>query len=191
MSMPAGGVVAPGVPAASGGGVRRTGSAGLLVLVALLTMALLASVGFAVWAVARRADAAPAPVSLAMPAYAKDALAEAVPAAERVFSYDYRTFDADVKRGLEVCTGKFADEYRKTTNALRASARNGRSVVRAKVSVSGVVTAAPKRVEVLLFINQYRRNRSIQGEQVDENRVLLVLVPGADGSWLISEASAV
>lgn len=185
---PGAGAPPPGEAVVPGAGGRRL--LGWLITIALLAVALLGSVGLAVWAVGRPVGPAPPQGTEAMPAYAEDALADATAAAERLFSYDYRTFDSDVKRGLEVTTGSFSDDYRKTTDGIRETVRRERTVVRAEVSDSGVAKAGPRRVEVLLFVNQYRRSATISGEKVDENRVVLVMVPVAEQGWLVAAAEA-
>jgi Mce-associated membrane protein len=53
-----------------------------------------------------------------------------------------------------------------------------------------VVTARANRVELLLYLNQYRRNANIDGEKVDQNRVVLTLVP-VKGEWKVTAATAI
>jgi Mce-associated membrane protein len=118
-----------------------------------------------------------------------DALAAATAASQAVFSYDYRSFDASVANGLLFVTGDFAKEYAQTTSELKAAAEKEHAIVRAEVSVAGVVEATPDRVEVLLYVNQYRRNVNITGEKVDQNRVVLTMVPAA-GGWRVAHAVA-
>ncbi|MEV0274059.1 hypothetical protein AB0H43_35250 [Hamadaea sp. NPDC050747] len=119
----------------------------------------------------------------------REALAVAPAAAAAIFSYDYRTFDAAVANGKNFATGTFASEYAKTTTALKDSVVKEQAVVTAQVSASGVIDVAPDRVQVLLFVNQYRRNVNISGEKVDQNRVVLTLVK-VDEAWKVSAASA-
>jgi Mce-associated membrane protein len=121
---------------------------------------------------------------------ARDCLAVAPAAATAIFSYDYRTFDAGVANGRSFTTGTFTDEYAKTTAALKDTAVKEQAVVSAQTSVGGVVDAGPDRVEVLLYVNQYRRNVNISGEKVDQNRVVLTLTR-VDGNWKVSGASAI
>ena len=87
-------------------------------------------------------------------------------------------------------TGGFATEYDQTTAALKATAITEKAVVRAAVSSTGVVSARPGRVELLLFLNQYRRNANIDGEKVDQNRVVLTMVP-VKGEWKVTAAAAI
>jgi Mce-associated membrane protein len=120
----------------------------------------------------------------------RDATAAANTAAQAVFSYDYRTFDASVTNGRTFVTGPFAKEYAQTTSALKAAAQKEQAIVRAQVSAAGVITAAPERVELLVYVNQYRRNVNIVGEKVDQNRVTLTMVR-VNGDWRVSGAAAV
>jgi Mce-associated membrane protein len=121
---------------------------------------------------------------------ATEAMAAAGTAATAIFSYDYRSFDASVANGMRFVTGDFADEYAETTEALRPAAEHEQAVVRAEVSAAGIVEAATDRVEVLLYVNQYRRNVNISSEKVDQNRVVLTLIP-VDGQWRVSHALAI
>ena len=121
---------------------------------------------------------------------ARDSLAIAPAAAAAIFSYDYRTFDASVANGRSFTTGTFTDEYAKTTAALKDTAIKEQAVVSAQTTVGGVIDASPDRVEVLLYVNQYRRNVNISGEKVDQNRVVLTLTR-VDDTWKVSGASAI
>jgi Mce-associated membrane protein len=95
-----------------------------------------------------------------------------------------------VANGKQFITGAFADEYAQTTATLKPAAEKQQAVVRAEVSAAAVVDAGPDQVEVLLYVNQYRRNVNITGEKVDQNRVVLTLVP-VDGRWKVSHALAI
>ncbi|MEV0563710.1 hypothetical protein [Dactylosporangium sp. NPDC050588] len=120
----------------------------------------------------------------------RQSLAAATAAAQAIFSYDYRSFDTSVANARTFVTGQFADEYGRTTAALKPNAVSEQAIVRAAVSASGVVSAGPERVELLLYLNQYRRNTNITGEKVDQNRVVLTMVP-VDGAWKVSNAVAI
>jgi Mce-associated membrane protein len=119
-----------------------------------------------------------------------EALAADSSAATAIFSYDYRSFDASVTNGTQFVTGDFAGEYAETTATLKPAAEAEQAVVRAEVSAAGIVAAGLDQVEVLLYVNQYRRNVNITGEKVDQNRVVLTLVP-VDGQWRVSHALAI
>jgi Mce-associated membrane protein len=117
-------------------------------------------------------------------------LGAATAAAQAIFSYDYRSFDAAVANGKSFTIGDFTTEYAQTTANLKTLAVQQQAVVRAEVSAAGVVDVQPGRVELLLYINQYRRNTAITGEKVDQNRVVLTMVP--DGNTCkVTKAEAI
>ncbi|MFG2057557.1 hypothetical protein ACGFI9_26405 [Micromonospora sp. NPDC048930] len=120
----------------------------------------------------------------------RQALATAPAAAKALFSYDYRTFDDSVANGRTFATGAFAEEYAQTTAALKSTATKQQAVVLAEVSATGVVSADQDRVELLLYLNQYRRNVTTAGEKVDQNRVVLTMVP-VRGEWKVVKATAI
>ena len=107
-------------------------------------------------------------------------LGAATAAAQAIFSYDYKSFDAAVANGKSFTTGDFTNEYAQTTANLKTLAVQQQAVVRAEVSAAGVVDVQPGRVELLLYGNQYRRNTASTGEKVDQNRVVLTMVPDGD-----------
>jgi Mce-associated membrane protein len=119
----------------------------------------------------------------------RQSTAAATAAAQAIFSYDYRSFDTSVANGRSFATGAFADEYAQTTNALKANAVKEQAIVRAAVSATGVVSAGTDRVELLLYLNQYRRNTNVTGEKVDQNRVVLTMTRVA-GEWKVAQATA-
>ena len=150
-----------------------------IVLVALVVFIALA--GAAGWAHHRASQ---------RDAAVRQSLATATAAAQALFSYDYRSFDTSVANAQTFVTGEFAKEYAETTAALKASAISEQAIVRTSVSSTGVVSARADRVELLLFVNQYRRNANITGEKVDQNRVVLTLVP-VGGEWKVTRAIAI
>lgn len=120
----------------------------------------------------------------------RDALAVAPAAAAALFSYDYRTFDASVANGRSFASGGFADEYAKTTASLKDVAVQQQAVVTAQATVAGVIDTSADQVDVLLWVDQYRRNVNITGEKVDQNRVVLTMKL-VGGQWKVTGASAI
>jgi Mce-associated membrane protein len=120
----------------------------------------------------------------------RESTAAATAAAQAIFSYDYRTFDASVANGKSFVTGEFADEYTQTTTSLKSAATAEQAVVHAQVSAIAVINATTDHVELLLYLNQYRRNVNIAGEKVDQNRVVLTMVR-TGGEWKVVKAAAV
>lgn len=162
-------------------GGRRTGGRRLRVVLALAT-ALVAAAGGTAWYAHHRAAAREDAI--------RHALATAAPAAKAIFSYDHRSFEASVANGRGFVTGEFAREYAETTTALKPTAESEQAVVLAEVSATAVVHADADRVELLLYLNQYRRNVNTDGEKVDQNRVVLELTR-VGGEWKVSRATAI
>ncbi len=160
---------------------RRRRGATLLpaLVVAIMLAAIAATLGWQRDRDATRSEAA-----------ARQALAVVPAAAKAIFSYDHRTFDESVANGLSFATAPFAGEYTQTTSALKETAVKQQAVVLAEVSSAGVITAEPGRVELLVYVNQYRRNVNTTGEKVDQNRVVLTLV-AVEGEWRVAKAIAV
>jgi Mce-associated membrane protein len=152
-------------------------------VIALAVAVLVAAVAVGVlWLQTDRADQRSADSRAAMSA--------ATAAAQVIFSYDYRTFDAGVAKAKPYLTGDFAKEYAQTTASLKATAQQEQAVVQAQVSAASVVESTGDHVELLVYLNQYRRNTNITGEKVDQNRVVLTLVR-TGGAWKVSAASAI
>jgi len=136
----------------------------------VMTLAVVASVALAgfVWWEKDQGQQRDATVSMCLSA--------ATPAAQAIFSYDYRNFDASVANAKSFITGGFLAEYTTTTQGLKATAVQAQAVVQAQVSAVGVVDASSTGVDALVYLNQYRRNANITGEKVDQNRLVLTMV---------------
>lgn len=120
----------------------------------------------------------------------RESVAAAEAAARAIFSYDHKGFDAAVNNGKAFTTGDFTREYEQTTSALKPAVLSEQAVVRAEVSAAGVVTSSADQAEILLYVNQYRKNINIDGEKMDQNRIVLTMVRTADG-WKVQAASAI
>ncbi|MGW7008840.1 hypothetical protein ACWGCW_40240, partial [Streptomyces sp. NPDC054933] len=122
---------------------------------------------------------------------------EARKAAPVILSYDYRHLDQDFAAALTHLTGSFRTEYRRTTSTVVApTAKQYQAVVQATVAqpaageeAASVVSAAPDRVVVLLFVNQVTRSTRLTAPRLDLNRVRMTLSRTADG-WRVSAVDA-
>ncbi|MFD8519080.1 hypothetical protein ACFV2D_03555 [Streptomyces capillispiralis] len=125
------------------------------------------------------------------------ALAAAREAAPVVLSYDHRHLDRDFSRALAQLTGDFREEYRRTTKTVVApTAAKYRGTVKATVvappggaPAASVVSAAPDRVVVLLFVNQVTESTQVTGPRLDLNRVRMTLSRTSQG-WKVSAVDA-
>jgi len=120
----------------------------------------------------------------------RESVAAATAAARAIFSYDHKGFDAAVNNGRSFTAGDFTREYEQTTSALREAVLSEQAVVRAEVSAAGVISAEADRVEVLLYVNQFRKNVNIQGEKMDQNRIVLTMAKTPAG-WKVVQAAAI
>ena len=127
-----------------------------------------------------------------------EALAAARKAAPVVLSYDYRHLDRDFVRARALLTGAFRDEYGKTTRTVVGpTAKKYHGVVKATVAAPtdggapavSVVSAAPEKVVVLLFVNQVTRSTQVSGSRLDLNRVRMTLTRTSAG-WKVSAVDA-
>jgi Mce-associated membrane protein len=128
----------------------------------------------------------------------EEALAAAQKAAPVVLSYDYRHLDRDFARARACLTGAFRDQYLKTTKTVVGpTATKYHGVVKATVAAptgggapaASVVSAAPDRVVVLLFVNQVTRSTQVSGSRLDLNRVRMTLTRTPEG-WKVSAVDA-
>ncbi|MFJ8079845.1 hypothetical protein ACIQ6Y_04340 [Streptomyces sp. NPDC096205] len=127
-----------------------------------------------------------------------EALAAARKVAPVVLSYDHRHLDRDFARARALLTGKFREEYGRTTKTVVGpTARKYRGVVRATVvrpagggpPAASVVSASPERAVVLLFVDQVTESTQVTGSRVDLNRVRMTLDRTSDG-WKVSAVDA-
>ncbi len=119
-----------------------------------------------------------------------EATSVAQAAAPVILSYDYRTYDANVARARRYIGGDFAKQYATSTRDLKKNAVKAKAVVRATVAATSVVSATNNTVVVLLYVDQYRQNSNIDGQKVDQNRVLMTLTRSS-GAWLVTKVLAV
>lgn len=121
--------------------------------------------------------------------------------AAALFSYDYRDFDASVENALSHAAGDFADQWKKTAEGLRETAVKEKAQVVASVVDVAVLNANTTYtddagtdysgvVEVLTFMDQKTKNANIEGQKVDQSRVVLMMA-FIDGSWKAVSATAV
>ena len=181
----------PEAPAASGGGSRPGGAVLRLLArprvsrltVVLIGVAVLLAVGVGLlgWDLTRkdaRADARSA---------AQVVAAESM---ETILSYDHAHYDKGVAAAKTLMTGEFARKYSDTVATVRPRVLETESVVQAEVVASSVVSAEPDEVKALLFVNQTTTGKQVQEPRVDLNRVVVTLVRGDDGAWLVSDVDA-
>jgi Mce-associated membrane protein len=121
------------------------------------------------------------------------AVAAAKTAVHSILSYDYRKISQDIAQAKSQTTGLFAQKYATTASRLLSEAKQVRAIVQATVGSSGVVSAAPNQVVVLLFVDQAAVRRT-PGQKspttrIDQSRVR-VTMSRVNGKWLVSDLAA-
>lgn len=129
----------------------------------------------------------------------QEAVGAARAMAPQILSYDHRHLDRDFAEARKNLTGAFRDEYSRTTSRVVApTAKKYKGSVKATVArppgadrdeAVSVVSAAPDKVVVLLFMNQVTESAKISTPRVDLNRVRMTLVRTSDG-WKASAVDA-
>jgi Mce-associated membrane protein len=124
------------------------------------------------------------------PSALSTAPAQAEKAAEQILSYDYADLKADTAAGAAYMTPAYAQTFQRTVDdLLTRSATAQRGVVAAKVMASGVVSAEPGKVTVLLFVDQTSTVKGDKTPQTALNRVLFTMVEQGR-RWLVDDVTA-
>jgi Mce-associated membrane protein len=119
-----------------------------------------------------------------------EAIGTAQSATPALLSYDYKHFDASVQNASRYISGSFLTEYRNNMAALKKQAVKLKAKVTAKVTATGVVSADHDTVVLLVFVDQYRKNSNIDGQKVDQDRVVLTM-KHLDNGWKVAKLIAV
>ena len=153
----------------------------LIVVLSVLALLLAAAVGFLAWDLESMNDQEEARAS---------GQVAAVEHVEKILSYDHASFDEGTAAAERLMTDSFRKEYDDTVTLVREDALSRESVVKAEVVASSVAEASADRVEALVFVNQTTSGADMAKPRVDLNRVVVTLVPGQDGEWLVDGLDA-
>lgn len=111
-------------------------------------------------------------------------------AAAAVLSYDYRHFDADVRRADGYLTGRLRSDYDKLQrSSVGPTARQVHAQVTATVKGVAVTSVSGDAATVLVFVDQLSRNTKIAAPRLDQDRVTMHFTK-VGGRWLVSEFDA-
>jgi Mce-associated membrane protein len=101
-----------------------------------------------------------------------------------IVSTSYHNYDEQVDQATTLMTPEYAEAYRTTAADLKAAFVDARQETAAEVVLSGVVSATPKRVEALLFLDQQVSRDGGATVRVPY-RTLVTMTHTAHG-WLVS-----
>jgi Mce-associated membrane protein len=118
------------------------------------------------------------------------AVSQARTSVEQMLSYNYRTIDGQAARIETLLTGPFKSEFTSAMDTqIKPLAVKNQTVVQAKVSDVGVMSASPSTVRVLVFVNQAKVGADQKTPAVDQNRVIATMSKVGD-RWLVSKVDA-
>ncbi len=165
-------------------------------LTAALALMVLAAAVVVVWLV-RDADGSAADVTSAASPGATTVSAEArsslrhvaADATTRIYSYSWKSLDADKAEARALMTGDMLAQYDRTMAGVGTSSQRDHTVVSAEVVDTAVVTATSSNARVLVFVNRTITGDDLAEPSLDLDRVLVTLVR-ARGEWKVSELDA-
>ncbi|EIU52277.1 hypothetical protein [Mycobacteroides abscessus] len=115
----------------------------------------------------------------------REALAAAQEFANVMINVDSAKLDESSNKTLERSTGDFKQKYSESSTTLRQVMIENKAKATGVVVDSAVKSAAPDKVEVLLFIDQAVSNVAIPDARMDRSRVQITMQK--DGRWLASD----
>jgi Mce-associated membrane protein len=118
------------------------------------------------------------------------AASQARTSVEQMLSYNYKTIDKQAAQIETLLTGSFRSEFTKAMDTdIKPLAVKNQTVVQARVSDVGVMSATPTTVKVLVFVNQAKVGADQKQPAVDQNRVIATMTKVGD-KWLVSKVDA-
>ena len=116
--------------------------------------------------------------------------AQAESAATHVLAYDYKTLQHDADEAKSYMTPDYAQQFQRTVEQLLTEpAGQVRAHVAASVKASGVVSATPAKVDVMMFVDMTSTTTAHREPQTYLNRVVFTMVRSGD-RWLVSDVTA-
>lgn len=178
----------PEPPAGRGDERRRPGLLGSLrLMIALLVLCLVLVATTALgWYRSEHPDDAGSSKDAITSTSAREAgLAAATRLTEKIFSYNWKTFDEDATSSEKVLGPSFRKEYAETIARTRQSAVANQVTQKAEASATSIVSASESRVVALVFMNVSASGKA-GATRVTTSRLLVTLTP-AGGDWRISK----
>lgn len=105
------------------------------------------------------------------------------------YSYSWRSLAYDKAAARRRMTPAMQERYDRTMAGVTTASRRDRTVVRAEVVDTALVTASTTYARVLVFVNQRTSGADLDRPTLDLDRVLVTL-RRADGEWKVDELDA-
>ncbi|HTK61719.1 MAG TPA: hypothetical protein VL595_05050 [Pseudonocardia sp.] len=113
---------------------------------------------------------------------------EMAAAIKTVYSYDYRSLDANRAAAKEVITGQFAQDFDKVFDAVKQLAPKEQAVMTTDVAATGVLQLKDDRARLLMMVDQKGTKAGSQPIGGASAR-LVVVAQKVDGHWKIAEVT--
>ncbi len=110
-------------------------------------------------------------------------------AATKVFSYSHKSLSADKAAARELLTGEMLRQYDNTMAGVVGTSQANKTVVKATVLGSALISVRGDDAKVLVFVNQRTRGTDLDRPLLDLDRVVVTLT-GGSGEWKVSELDA-
>ncbi len=107
---------------------------------------------------------------------------------DALLSYQFSTFDSDLKAAQAGMTDAFRKEYDPTVQEIRSRALAQKRSQQADVVAVAVLDATPDKVRTLVFVNTVSQRANHAKKSIMQNRVTVTMVKQGD-SWLIDDLS--
>ena len=162
--------------AASSSGPRSGVPTWLLVALALLTLALVATTAY-VWS---------RPSDTAVESATRSAQTAAEAATVAILSYDAATLEDDQEAAQAYMTSDYREDYDELFEVIKQNAPETETKVDVEVISSGIVRSGEDRVAVLLFVNRPTTNKQ-QPEPVIYKDQVTVTMERVGDDWLVDD----
>ncbi|MBA9001314.1 hypothetical protein [Thermomonospora cellulosilytica] len=116
----------------------------------------------------------------------KQVMFAAAQAAQDLSSYDYRTVDSDLRRAAAHTTGKFKDEFARTTPQVKANAARQQVVTEGIALKTGVERVDGDEAVAIVFLNQ-ETAKAATAQRLPSQFRLRLTMRKVDGRWLVEK----
>ncbi|WP_119728421.1 hypothetical protein [Thermomonospora amylolytica] len=116
----------------------------------------------------------------------KQVMFAAAQAAQDLSSYDYRTVDSDLRRAAAHTTGKFRDEFARTTPQVKANAARQQVVTEGIALKTGVERVDGDEAVAIVFLNQ-ETAKAATAQRLPSQFRLRLTMRKVDGRWLVEK----
>ena len=108
----------------------------------------------------------------------------AAQAAQKFSARSYQTYDEDVDAAADTMTTAYAEEFRQTTDEIKADFVAAETEVTVELEAQAVMSASENQVQALVFLTQYTTKKDVE-TTFTPFRIKVTLIKAGD-TWLVS-----